>query len=104
VPLGFARFGGQRQLRECNLRNDSESLTGVFFVFILQGPGELLVSLIGDDGEPIDLRVMDPLTSLIDRQSQTATDFLALTVSRSRIVQRADLEYVRVVQPSRSAE
>ncbi len=64
---GFlARFAREIDLGERLLGDDAESLPGVLFVLRLQVSGELLVCLVGDDGQAIDLRVVDPLAVLVD--------------------------------------
>ncbi len=64
------------------LGDDAEALPGVLLVLRLQLPGELVVGLVGDDGQPVDLRVVDPLAVLIHREAEPAPDLLALAICR----------------------
>ena len=69
----------------------------ILLEFSLQLAREVLVRLIRDNGKPIDRLIMYALAGFINRQPQPAPDFLALLLRRLCLVQRANLEHVRIV-------
>ncbi len=58
---------------------------------------EGLEGLVGDDGEAVDLLVVDALAGLVDGKAEAAADHLAPLGFGPRFAQGADLEDVRVV-------
>jgi len=55
------------------------------------------VALIGDHGQDVDLRIVDAAAILIDGESDAPSDLLSLPHLGDSLVQRANLEDVRVV-------
>ena len=64
---------------------------------VCKRPGEVLVALVGHDVELVDRFVEHPLPVLVHRQPQAAADLLPLLHGTAGLVQRANLEDVRVV-------
>ena len=90
-------YGRHDKPRERVLRDNAEALSRVLLVLRLQRPGELVVCLVGHDGEPVDERVVDPVARLIDRQAEPTADLLSFAVGGLGIVESADLELIGIV-------
>ena len=71
------RKGGFIDLAEADAR--------ILLEFGLQLPREILVRLVGDDSQPVDRLVVNPLAAFADGQTQSAPDFLSLLLFGSSL-------------------
>ena len=67
------------------------------FDFGLEFADELVVGLVGDDGEDVDTFVLDALAGVVDGETDATADFLAFAHVGDGLVEGADLEDVGVV-------
>ena len=85
-----------RDLREA-LRGDDAELEVLRLKLLLKAVGEVVVALVGDNGEHVRLGVVQALAVLVHAQAQAAADLLALCQVVLGLDERANLEYVGVV-------
>ena len=87
------RHGNRREI----MRFEHAEADAVFLVFLLQPVGKFVVAFVRHDGERIDLEAVMADAVLVDAEAQAAADLLPLLHGARRLVQRADLEDVRIV-------
>ena len=96
TDLGFrAVLGPPHKLGEGDLLDPAELDAEILLELGLQGAREVLIGLVGDDGQAVDRLVMHALAGLVDRQAKPAADLLPLLLGRLRLIERANLEDVR---------
>src|SRR5438045_1628200 len=88
-----------RELHEGGEGNLAKRHTAVFLILSLQRLGKIFVVLVSHDVEFVDRLIEDANASLIHRQAKTATDLLPLLDRTARLIERANLEDVRVIPP-----
>jgi hypothetical protein len=69
----------------------------IFLILGLQTAGEVVVAFVGDNHQLVDVLVKNTLAVLIDGKAQATTDFLSLASGGAALVERANLEDVRVI-------
>lgn len=79
------------------LRLEHAEAHAVFLIFLLQTVSKFFIAFVRHDGQRIDLETVAADTVLIDAEAQATPDLLPLLHGARRLIQRANLEDVRIV-------